>query len=340
MRKGLFLCLMPISNVEYDSLSRRIYNINEKDFEGVAIQVWKYQYTHNPIYNSYCNLLGIRTIETVRDIPYLPISLFKQHIIKTGTWVSETVFRSSGTTASVQSQHHIRSLEWYHSLAANCFTSYFQDPAQLIWLGLLPSYLDRPDSSLVDMVNSFMTLGRQKENGFFSTLDSDIVDRLIEVHKKDEAVILIGVTFALMDLFEQFDVPVWKNLLVLETGGMKGRGKELTREEVYQRMRKNHPNLKLASEYGMTELLSQSYKNGTHFMPGPQMKVFIRDISDPLTNLGYNQRGAINVIDLANVDTCAFIATDDIGIVYPDGGFEVLGRLDDSDLRGCNLLYA
>jgi phenylacetate-coenzyme A ligase PaaK-like adenylate-forming protein len=333
---------MNIPDSQYDALVHRIYNINEKDFEGVAVDVWKYQFANNPTYRAYCTLLNISSgdIKGIQDIPYLPISTFKNHIIKTGDWSSEAVFRSSGTTGSIQSQHHVRDLDWYHRIAANGFRRHFKAFENAVWLGLLPSYLDRPDSSLVDMVNTFVSAGGQKESGFYPTVDSDLVKMIEALSQQKEKVILIGVTFALLDLFEQFKVPVWNGLLVLETGGMKGRGMEITREEVYQRLRKNHRELIIGSEYGMTELLSQAYKTKENFVPGPQMKVSIRDISDPFSNAGLNQRGVINIIDLANVDTCAFIATDDIGLAYADGSFDVLGRLDNSDLRGCNLLYA
>ncbi len=305
------------------------------------MDLWKYQNSFNPTYRNYCNLIGIgpEDVKSIQDIPFLPISLFKNHIIKTGDWETKTIFRSSGTTDLIQSQHPIRDLDWYHRIAVRGFQQHFHDPYQAVWLGLLPAYLDRPDSSLVDMVHAFMSGGGQNESGFFPSVNSELVTRLQRLHDRNAEVVLIGVTFALLDLFEQFDIPVWDNLMVIETGGMKGRGKEFTREEVYHRLRSKHKDLKIASEYGMTELLSQAYKTEDHFMPSPQMKVTIREISDPFGNAGFNQRGVINVIDLANLDTCAFIATDDIGIVYPNGRFDVLGRLDHSDLRGCNLLY-
>lgn len=260
-------------------------------------------------------------------------------MIKTGDWVTQAIFRSSGTTGSIQSQHHVRDLNWYHRISRNVFQKQFGDVDQWVWLGLLPTYLDRPDSSLVHMVHTFMSDGQHMENGFYPNADGDLIKKLEMLCQGKTKVILIGVTFALLDLFDHFDVPIWDNLLVLETGGMKGRGKEMTREEVYQRLREKHREVVIASEYGMTELMSQAYKTNAYFIPGPQMKVCIRDISDPLSTVGYHQRGVINIIDLANVDTCAFIATDDIGVVYEDGSFDVLGRLDNSDLRGCNLLY-
>ena len=332
---------MITSDVQRASLVRRIYNINEKDFEGVALEVWKYQFAYNPLYRTYCELLGLGpgNVQCLEDIPFLPIVMFRQHDVRTGEWEAKAVFRSSGTTGSVQSRHFVRDLNWYHTIADRCFTSLVGQPGDYAWIGLLPSYLERADSSLVDMVHYFMTCSRHAENRFIPEVGDKIVSVLASLKHQDKATILIGVSFALLDLFERMDVPLWDNLLVIETGGMKGRGQEITRDELYERLRKNHHNLRLASEYGMTELLSQAYRVNEHFQPGPTMHVRIRDVSDPLRLIGHGQRGVINVIDLANIDTCSFIATDDIGVAYSSGFFDVLGRLDNSDLRGCNLLY-
>ena len=325
-----------------DSLVRRIYNINEKDFDGVAMEVWKYQYENNALYRSYCDLLKVSpaTILQVGEIPFLPITFFRQHEIKTGHWEPEKVLRSSGTTDSVQSKHLIRDLAWYHDVARKSFNIPFGESEQFAWIGLLPSYLERSDSSLVDMVHYFMSTSIYSENIFFPKVGDELIGTLKGLHERKIPTVLIGVSFALLDLFEGTDVPVWDDLVVIETGGMKGRGQEITRDELYGRLRKNNKHIRLASEYGMTELLSQAYMNEKHFEPGPTMRVCMRDISDPLKLIGHGQRGIINVIDLANVDTCAFIATDDVGMSYPDGSFDVLGRVDNSDLRGCNLMYA
>jgi hypothetical protein len=265
--------------------------------------------------------------------------MFRQHEVRTGTWASEAVFRSSGTTGSAQSGHFVRDLSWYHKIAEKCFTFSVGQPDNYTWIGLLPSYLERADSSLVDMVHHFMACSQEADNRFVPSVSDEIISVLSRLKAQDKATILVGVSFALLDLFEHMDVPVWDKLLVLETGGMKGRGQEITRDELYERLRKNHHNLRLASEYGMTELFSQAYRVNEHFQSGPTMRVRIRDVSDPLRLIGHGQRGAINIIDLANIDTCSFIATDDLGITYSNAFFEVLGRLDNSDLRGCNLLY-
>jgi hypothetical protein len=305
------------------------------------MEVWKYQFLYNPVYQSYCRLLGItdKGISKSEDIPFLPILMFREHQIKTGYWKEQAVFKSSGTTGSIQSRHLIRDLNLYHRVAKRCFSAGFGDPITYAWIGLLPSYLERPDSSLVDMVQFFIQSGHQEESRFFSKVDEAIFNALESLRIRNQPTILIGVSFALLDLFEQFQVPIWDGLTVIETGGMKGRGNEITREELYTRMRRHHPDLTISSEYGMTELLSQAYKQNDHFTAGPSMQIRIRDISDPLQIIDHGQRGVINIIDLANIDTCSFIATDDIGISYPDGSFDVLGRMDNSDLRGCNLMY-
>lgn len=332
---------MVAPDVQRDSLVRRIYNINEKDFEGVALRVWKYQYDCNPLYRRYCELLktGPDQVRRVEDIPFLPIVMFREHDIRTGDWEPVKVFRSSGTTGALQSRHLVRDIQWYHGVAEKCFFNAFKEPVEFIWLGLLPSYLERADSSLVDMVYHFMSLSGNDSNGFFPQVNDEIKYSLQKLKECNHRAMLIGVSFALLDLFESSDIPVWENLKVIETGGMKGRGREITREELYSSLRRHYPALQVASEYGMTELLSQAYRIGDHFQPGPTMRVRMRDISDPLRLIGHGQRGVINVIDLANIDSCAFIATDDVGLSFADGGFDVLGRLDNSDLRGCNLLY-
>ncbi|MEP6795071.1 MAG: acyl transferase [Saprospiraceae bacterium] len=332
---------MHSSEIERQVLADRIYNINEEIFLTVAMDVWKYQYAHNPLYHSYCDRLNLNPskIHGIDQIPYLPIVMFREHKIKTGLWSSEAVFRSSGTTGTIQSQHHVRSLEWYHQISEMCFKESFDRPEDYTWLALLPSYLERPDSSLVDMAHHFMQIKPSSEHKFYPSPNFEIINALHDLKLKNKKTILLSVSFALLDLFEEYKVPVWKNFFVVETGGMKGRRQELTREELYEKIKLHHPDLHIASEYGMTELMSQAYMNHEHFTPGPTMKINTRDISDPLNLTNYGQRGALNIIDLGNLDTCAFIATDDIGISYPDGSFDVLGRLDQSDMRGCNLMY-
>ena len=323
-----------------ESLIRQIYGINDGAFDPVALEVWRYQYECNPLYRTFCKALGVDEVKAISEIPFLPITMFRDHDIQSAEWQPQTTFKSSGTTGSIPSGHLIRDLTWYHNIAELCFETFYEKPDNYTWLALLPSYLERPDSSLVDMVQYFMTLSTAKENGFYSRPDEKLVKQIEVLFKNKRPTILIGVSFALLDLFEYFRFPIWDELLVIETGGMKGRREEMTRDELHDRFRENHPNIQIASEYGMTELMSQAYSQQHLFSPGPTMKVLIRDISDPLKIVGHGQRGIINVIDLGNIDTCAFIATEDVGIGYDDGSFEVLGRVDQSDIRGCNLMYS
>ena len=323
-----------------ESLIRQIYGINDGAFEPVALEVWRYQYECNPLYRTFCKALGVEEVSAFSEIPFLPITMFRDHDIQSCDWQSQAIFKSSGTTGSIPSRHLIRDLNWYHKVAELCFETFYGKPENFNWIALLPSYLERPDSSLVDMVQYFMQLSTAKENGFYSRPDEKLVKQLEHLYKNQRLTILIGVSFALLDLLEQHKIPVWDELLVIETGGMKGRREEMTRNELHDRFRTNHPQIRIASEYGMTEMMSQAYSQQHFFSPGPTMKVLIRDISDPLKIVEQGQRGIINVIDLGNIDTCSFIATEDVGIGYNDGTFEVLGRVDQSDIRGCNLMYS
>lgn len=332
---------MQAFEIQRGSLIRRIYNINDGDFEGVALDVWRFQYQHNPVYHAFCTALGVSQddVTKIGEIPFLPVVMFREHDIMTGVWEPEVIFQSSGTTGTIPGRHLIRDLSWYYRIADQAFTSCFGSPSKYTWLGLLPSYLERPDSSLVSMVHHFMQQSRQPFNAFYPQIDSQLIDALYDLARHQQAAILMGVSFALLDLFEQYQLPVWDGLLVIETGGMKGKREEITREELHARLSANHPGLRISSEYGMTELLSQAYLQSEAFHCAAAMKVYVRDISDPLRLIGPEQRGVINIIDLANLDTCSFIATDDIGILDVRRGFRVLGRLDQSDMRGCNLMY-
>jgi len=270
---------------------------------------------------------------------FLPISFFKSREIMTGDWIPRLVFESSGTTGQVPSRHRVRDPEWYYAIARRSFPPGWGSPDDHVWVALLPSYLERPNSSLVAMVRHFASAQGKSDTNFFKTPGEALLSLLSRLRDEGRRTILIGVAYALLDLFEQFTVPVWEELLVLETGGMKGRGRELTREELYGRIRANAPSVRLSGEYGMTELMSQAYRIGDRFRPGPAMRVLARDIGDPFQRLPAGERGALDIIDLANLDTCSFIATEDTGVVYPDGTFEVTGRMHASEVRGCNLMY-
>jgi hypothetical protein len=333
---------MTLSGTERESLRSRIYGINEKTFDSVAMDVWRYQYQYNGTYRAYIHLLGLTPdhVQELSQIPFLPVTMFRNHDVQTGNWEPQATFRSSGTTGSHISKHLIRDMSWYHKNATLCFEKIFGPPQEYAWIALLPSYLERPDSSLIDMIRYFMLPEGSEDNQFFSNVDEAVIRVLERLSLTNKKTILFGVTFALMDLFEKFNVPVWNELIVIETGGMKGRRSEITREELHSILSRGNHEIHLSSEYGMTEILSQAYMVKNRFQPGPAMRIRIRDISDPLTLRSPGQRGAINIIDLANLDTCSFIATDDMGIVYPDESFDVTGRLDQSDIRGCNLMYA
>ena len=301
--------------------------------------VFHFQYNNNETYQRFCDLVG-RTPDVIQDyrsIPHLPIRLFKAHAIKSGPFVPEVIFESSSTTGQVPSSHAVRSLDWYYRVSELGFRHvYKRKPSEFQWLGLLPSYLERPNASLVYMVRSFID---QNNGGFFIDDFKGLEQRLLAARDSQEDVVLIGVSFALLAFAEQVQFD-YSRLQVIETGGMKGRGRELTRVELHERLSTAFPNSVVCSEYGMTELLSQAWSlEGGLFYPSPTMRVSIRELSDPLSTAKAGVRGAINCIDLANIDSCAFIATDDAGLLYDDGTFEVSGRLDGSEQRGCNLMF-
>ncbi|HAY71998.1 MAG TPA: acyl transferase, partial [Saprospirales bacterium] len=264
--------------------------------------------------------------------------VFKKHEVKTGIWKADVVFRSSGTTDSERSVHHLRTKTHYQENAVYCFENQFGNLGNYRFYGLLPSYIEQGDSSLVHMVNYFMQYHRKADGGFY-LYDHQSLIQALKKDQKEKIPVLFGVSYALLDLAETIS-PDLNQVMVFETGGMKGRGKELAREELHQRLC-NGLNLKsIYSEYGMTELLSQSYSSGEGiFEMSPSMKILISDLYDPKSMLSIGQHGRINVIDLANIDSCAFIATQDVGVLINDKEFSVLGRTDSSEIRGCNLLY-
>ena len=317
----------------------KIFSVTEKGFRQLALDIFHFQYEHNAVYNSYVNALGIKpsTINEIDKIPFLPISFFKTDEIKTGKFNAEVIFKSSGTTQTINSQHHVKDVSVY----ARSFTSAFEQLYGSLegWciLGLLPSYLEKGDSSLVYMVDSFIKQSKVDQSGFYLYELDKLKETLVSLERIKQRTLLIGVTYALLDFAERFPV-VLQNTIIMETGGMKGRREELTRMEVHERLRKAFGNTDIHSEYGMTELSSQAYaKKEGRFQCPPWMRVLIRDDEDPLL-VQQAGSGVINVIDLANVHSCSFIATDDVGKMYTDKNFEVLGRMDGSDLRGCSLL--
>lgn len=323
------------------NIVQRIFNISKpEEFNGIALEIFHYQYQYNKVYGDFVNGISINTeeISDFAQIPFLPISFFKTRKVVSRAFDPEVVFCSSGTTGSQTSKHFVKDLTLYHKSFFSGFSTFFGNVEDYTILGLLPSYLERDDSSLVYMVQKLMEKSKQKESGFFLNEYKDLKDLLTKLRHEKRKVILFGVTYALLDFADQYPLD-FPELILIETGGMKGQRKEMVREEVHELLKEAFQIDVVCSEYGMTELLSQAYSKGDGlFKPPPWMKVLIRDPNDPMALLPDKKTGGVNVIDLANIYSCSFIATQDLGKVYPDGRFEVLGRFDNSDVRGCSLL--
>ncbi len=323
-----------------DELEQRIFEVNDDNFEQLALDIFRFQTQNNEVYRRYIELLKIdySSISEIDEIPFLPISLFKTHNVYAGVGVPEATFSSSGTTGIETSKHNVAKLSVYETSFLKGFKLFYGNPKDYCILALLPSYLERQGSSLVYMVQKLIEESEHKSSGFFLHNHHDLVNILHEQEKMAQPSILIGVTFALLDLANRFTLNL-SNTIVMETGGMKGRGKELVRSEMHGILKKSLGLSSVHSEYGMTELLSQAYSRGDGVFETPQwMKILTRDPYDPFTSLPFGHSGAINVIDLANIYSCSFIQTDDLGIVHQNDTFEVLGRMDGSQIRGCNLL--
>ena len=321
----------------------KIFSVTESGFRRLALEVFHFQYEVNSVYNSYVNALGKTPsdVDEIEKIPFLPISLFKTDEIKTGKFNAEVIFISSGTTQKINSQHHIKDVYIYIQSFTTAFKKTYGDPQEWCVLGLLPSYLEKGNSSLAYMVGDLIKQSQHPQSGFYLYDLEKLKETLFSLERADQKTLLIGVTYALLDFAEKYSIPL-TNTIIMETGGMKGRREELTRMEVHDQLKKAFDKTEIHSEYGMTELLSQAYaKKEGRFQCPPWMKVLIRDDEDPLSvqrSASGVVSGAINIIDLANVYSCSFIATDDVGKLYSDKDFEVLGRMDGSDLRGCSLL--
>ena len=308
------------------------------NFSSTAVKTFHHQYLNNTVYKNWCNAIkSTENANSITDIAFLPISFFKTHEIKTGFFDAAVVFTSSGTTTTVNSRHMVKDEGVYKQSFTLAFEQQYGPIKNWCIIGLLPSYLERQGSSLIYMVDEMIRLSAHPLSGFYL----DEFDKLASVLEITEAakqpVLLIGVTFALLDFSASHSIRL-KHTVIMETGGMKGRRRELTRREVHDYLKQQFSVDAIHSEYGMTELLSQAYSKGEGRFVCPQwMKVLVRDEEDPLSVSTYG-KGILNIIDLANADSCAFIATDDAGIVYEDGSFEVWGRVDNSDIRGCSLL--
>jgi phenylacetate-coenzyme A ligase PaaK-like adenylate-forming protein len=318
-----------------------VFTISDQDtFNASCLERFREQYLHIPAYRKFCDLTGRSpdSVDSHKDIPFLPIEFFKSHLLLPPDKKAEVVFRSSGTTGSVRSSHHVPDLRLYEKSFTSAFELFYGSAESYCILALLPSYQQQPGSSLIYMVDTLIRKSRVPGSGFLSGTPGQVAQILRDRDTESKPVLLIGVSFALLDLAQQAPVKL-SNTIVMETGGMKGRRKELVREALHDELMKGLGQKAIHSEYGMTELLSQAYSTGEgRFSCPPWMRVFPRDPEDPYCFLGHQQTGGLNIVDLANRYSCSFIATQDLGKTHEDGTFEVLGRFDNSDIRGCNLM--
>jgi phenylacetate-coenzyme A ligase PaaK-like adenylate-forming protein len=313
---------------------------SEKDFEALALKVFKFQFENNPVYRSFCDLMYKHPsdVSSIKEIPFLPIQFFKSHQITSNSQPIEKTFTSSGTTGSSISKHYVTDISIYEKSFNKGFQQFYGNIQGYVILALLPSYLERDGSSLVYMVDSLIKQSGHLESGFYLNNISELKDIILDLESRGKQTLLIGVSFALLDLVDVYQFNL-KNTIVMETGGMKGRRKELVRHELHSFLKQGFGIKHIHSEYGMTELLSQAYSIGDGVFKCPHwMKILTRDPEDALTILDTNITGGINIIDLANINSCSFIATQDLGKAYADGTFEIVGRFDSSDIRGCNLM--
>ena len=323
--------------------SEFIFDIKSSlEFENKAIEVFKYQFENNLVYRSFCDLLYKHPcdIKEIKDIPFLPIEFFKSHEIKISSKKTSKIFTSSGTTGSNLSRHFVTDLNLYEKSFINCFKIFYGNIKEYTILGLLPSYLERNNSSLIYMVNKMIKQSKFPESRFYLDEIDELKETILKLEKSKRKTILIGVSYALLDLIEYHKFNL-KYTVVMETGGMKGQRKELIKSELHKLLRNGFGVNNIHSEYGMTELLSQAYskKNGLFSTP-PWMNILIRDTEDAQSILPLNRTGGINIIDLANINSCSFIATMDLGKLHKNGEFEIMGRFDQSDIRGCNLMVS
>ncbi len=328
--------------MKHELLEELVFNIqSDKDFEVAALAVFQFQSLHNEVYKKYINILGIKpeNVKTINEIPFLPIDFFKKYEVMCGKYVPEQVFTSSGTSSTINSRHFIKKTDIYIRSFLAGFQKFYGSEKDYTFICLLPSYLERNGSSLIYMMNYLVSTSHNPQSGFYKNIDNNFIELLKSLQLNSaHKVILLGVSFALLDFAEQHKINL-SNFIIMETGGMKGRRKELIRAELHQILKNKFHVQSIHSEYGMTEMLSQAYskKDGIFFTPN-HLKVLIRDMNDPFTLLKEGQSGVINIIDLANIYSCSFIATQDAGRMVTPHSFEVLGRTDNSDIRGCNLM--
>lgn len=316
-------------------------NFDPVDLRPRALELFRFQYENNLLYRQYTDTLGVNPagVGRLEDIPYLPVGFFKTEAVKTTDFIPETLFTSSGTTGMVTSRHEIKDLDLYRQSFRAAFGRFYGSITDWCVIGLLPSYLERSSSSLVAMVDDLITESRHPKSGFYLYEHETLYRTLQELEARGQKTLLIGVTFALLDFAEKYSLRL-RHTIIMETGGMKGRRRELTRAELHAFLAARLGVASIHAEYGMTELLSQAYSpGGGLFTCPPWMRMLVRSEDDPL-EVSQEGEGILNIIDLANQWSCAFLATDDVGRIYPDGRFEVAGRVDNSDMRGCSLLVA
>ncbi|MFL5773169.1 MAG: acyl transferase [Flavisolibacter sp.] len=324
-----------------NTLEQQVFNIhNENDFSSIALEVYQFQFSFNPIYQSYCEAVGRTPAEVhhVNDIPFLPISFFKTHRVTTTSFEPELIFKSSGTTASATSSHYIKSSGLYRESFTRCFELFYGRPEDLCIIGLLPSYLEQGNSSLIYMVDHLIRRSVDPASGFYLNDFKGLSHKLQSLEAAGRKTLLIGVTYALLDFASAFPCRL-QNTIVMETGGMKGRKREMVKKEMYADLKESFGLNEIHGEYGMTELLSQAYGKEGQYLTPPWMRILLRDETDPFLvyPVEKNTSGGINIIDLANLYSCSFIATGDVG-KREEHHIEVMGRLDHSDIRGCSLL--
>ncbi|WP_447635777.1 LuxE/PaaK family acyltransferase [Flavobacterium microcysteis] len=313
---------------------------NNKQFEKIALKVFRFQYDNNSVYREFCQFLNVekQQVKSLQQIPFLPIQFFKSHEVLSSQEKIQETFTSSGTTGMSTSRHLVTDISLYEESYRKGFSQFYGNIENYAVLALLPSYLEREGSSLIYMVDDLIQLSNHPESGFYLSNYDDLIQKLLQLDETGENIILIGVTYALLDLIEKQNFQL-KNTIIMETGGMKGKRKEMIREELHELLCKGFGVDAIHSEYGMTELLSQAYSLGNGVFECPNwMQVLIRDTEDALSYIENGKTGGINVIDLANINSCSFIATQDLGKKQPNNSFEVLGRFDNSDIRGCNLM--
>ncbi len=318
-----------------------VRNVQPENFDQVALEVFRFQAQYNPVYKDYLGFLKVdpESVKEVEKIPFLPIEVFKKHSVMCSVWEPEALFTSSGTTGQEPSKHYVNSLSWYEETFQRCLREHFPDPEELTILALLPSYLERSGSSLIYMAQRLIEQSKSPISGFFLNEHKQLMEVLTSCKNSKKPCLLLGVTFGLLDFSDEYSID-FPELKVMETGGMKGRREEWTRGAVHDTLKRAFGVTSIWSEYGMTEMMSQAYApEGGVFYPSPTVRVLLREVADPLlVSRAEGATGGINLIDLGNLHTCSFLATGDLGRMHSHGRFEVLGRYDHAEVRGCNLM--